>query len=123
MSFPPPPPPPYDQDVHFVKNDLGFSAYPMTPGHELAGVVTAVGKNVTKLAVGDNGGGGGQTRVCMCTIHERIKSLGTSTEMKTCLYYYYTSFMKASTRVVSSRIDACCSIEIENNTTSSSFHV
>lgn len=52
----------YNEDVHFVKNDLGFSQYPMTPGHELAGVVTAVGKNVTKLAVGDNVGVGCMVR-------------------------------------------------------------
>lgn len=51
-------------DVHFTKNDLGFSAYPMTPGHELAGVVTAVGKNVTKLAVGDKVGVGCMVDAC-----------------------------------------------------------
>lgn len=50
--------------MHFVKNDLGFSAYPMTPGHELAGVVTAVGKNVTKFAVGDNVGVGCMVDAC-----------------------------------------------------------
>ena len=38
-------------DVHFVKE--GLAPYPLTPGHELAGVVTKVGRNVTKLRVGD----------------------------------------------------------------------
>ena len=38
-------------DVHFVKE--GLASYPLTPGHELAGVVTKVGRNVTKLRVGD----------------------------------------------------------------------
>eukprot|EP00227_Mantoniella_beaufortii_P015055 CAMPEP_0197592856 /NCGR_PEP_ID=MMETSP1326-20131121/16142_1 /TAXON_ID=1155430 /ORGANISM="Genus nov. species nov., Strain RCC2288" /LENGTH=360 /DNA_ID=CAMNT_0043158661 /DNA_START=48 /DNA_END=1130 /DNA_ORIENTATION=+ len=51
-------------DVHFVKNDLGMSAYPLTPGHELAGVVTAVGKNVSKLAVGDKVGVGCMVDAC-----------------------------------------------------------
>ena len=39
-------------DVHFVK-ELAVS-YPLTPGHEIAGVVTKVGRNVTKLRAGDN---------------------------------------------------------------------
>ena len=37
--------------MHFVKE--GLAPYPLTPGHELAGVVTKVGRNVTKLRVGD----------------------------------------------------------------------
>jgi len=45
-------------DVHQADNDLGISMYPMVPGHELAGLVTAVGKNVRKYAVGDKVGVG-----------------------------------------------------------------
>jgi len=30
-------------DLHVVKNDLGGTRYPIVPGHEIAGVVTAVG--------------------------------------------------------------------------------
>ena len=37
---------------------MGSTNYPCVPGHELAGVVTAVGKNVTKCQVGDNVGVG-----------------------------------------------------------------
>lgn len=40
-------------DLHQVKNDFGFSTYPMVPGHEIVGRVTAVGSDVTKFAVGD----------------------------------------------------------------------
>ncbi|MQY20578.1 NAD(P)-dependent alcohol dehydrogenase [Nocardia macrotermitis] len=40
-------------DVHFVRNDWGFSTYPMVPGHEITGVVAAVGTAVTRHAVGD----------------------------------------------------------------------
>ncbi len=45
-------------DVHFANNDLGNTTYPCVPGHELAGIVTKVGTNVTKLAVGDKVGVG-----------------------------------------------------------------
>lgn len=51
-------------DVHFVENDLGFSQYPLTPGHELIGVVTSVGKNVSKFAVGDHVGVGCMVDSC-----------------------------------------------------------
>ena len=38
-------------DVHIADDDLGRTKYPCVPGHELAGVVTAVGRNVTKYKV------------------------------------------------------------------------
>ena len=38
-------------DVHIANNDMGNTKYPCVPGHELAGVVTRVGKNVTKYKV------------------------------------------------------------------------
>lgn len=40
-------------DLHQIKNDFGFSAYPMVPGHEIVGRVTATGKDVTQFKVGD----------------------------------------------------------------------
>eukprot|EP00802_Teleaulax_amphioxeia_P019922 Tamp_20177.p1 GENE.Tamp_20177~~Tamp_20177.p1 ORF type:complete len:361 (+),score=102.73 Tamp_20177:39-1085(+) len=40
-------------DVHFIQNMLGFCQYPLVPGHELIGKVTAVGSKVTKFKVGD----------------------------------------------------------------------
>lgn len=40
-------------DLHFAHNDWGMSIYPMVPGHEIVGTVTAIGPNVTKYAVGD----------------------------------------------------------------------
>lgn len=40
-------------DLHFVKNDWGMTRYPVVPGHEIIGTVTAVGRNVTRFKVGD----------------------------------------------------------------------
>jgi uncharacterized zinc-type alcohol dehydrogenase-like protein len=45
-------------DIHLAHNDFGGSVYPMVPGHEISGVVTAVGSEVTKYAVGDRVGVG-----------------------------------------------------------------
>src|SRR3954451_3241713 len=40
-------------DVHMARDDWGFSTFPMVPGHEITGVVSAVGADVTAHAVGD----------------------------------------------------------------------
>lgn len=40
-------------DMHFVENDWGMSIYPLVPGHEIVGRVTAVGAEVDRFAVGD----------------------------------------------------------------------
>ena len=40
-------------DLHMVNNDWGMSAYPLVPGHEIIGRVTAVGDNVQEFKVGD----------------------------------------------------------------------
>lgn len=37
-------------DIHQVKDEWGGSIYPMVPGHEIAGVVAAVGAEVSKLS-------------------------------------------------------------------------
>ena len=38
-------------DVLTANNPMGNTKYPLVPGHELAGIVTEVGKNVTKYKV------------------------------------------------------------------------
>lgn len=40
-------------DIHFVQNDWGVTNYPVVPGHEIIGRVTAVGSDVTGFKVGD----------------------------------------------------------------------
>ncbi|KAK9949340.1 hypothetical protein M0R45_004869 [Rubus argutus] len=60
-------------DLHMVKNEWGFSTYPLVPGHEIVGEVTEVGSNVQKYKVGDRVGVGymvGACRSCdSCTDH------------------------------------------------------
>ncbi len=45
-------------DLHQIKDDWGFSQYPMVPGHEVVGVVTSVGAQVTRFKVGQHVGVG-----------------------------------------------------------------
>jgi len=40
-------------DIHQARNEWGTSIYPMVPGHEIVGVVSAAGSAVTKFKVGD----------------------------------------------------------------------
>jgi len=40
-------------DIHFSRNDWGYSVYPLVPGHEIIGRVTAVGPEVTRYKAGD----------------------------------------------------------------------
>lgn len=43
-------------DLHFVRNEWGMSIYPLVPGHEIVGKVTAVGDQVKKFKVDDLAG-------------------------------------------------------------------
>ncbi|MEC1634006.1 NAD(P)-dependent alcohol dehydrogenase [Bacillus mojavensis] len=45
-------------DIHSAFDEWGGGIFPMVPGHEIAGVVVAVGAEVTKFAVGDRVGVG-----------------------------------------------------------------
>jgi alcohol dehydrogenase (NADP+) len=45
-------------DIHQARNEWGGSIFPMVPGHEIVGRVTAVGNQVTKFKAGDLAGVG-----------------------------------------------------------------
>jgi uncharacterized zinc-type alcohol dehydrogenase-like protein len=45
-------------DIHFAHNDWGMTIYPVVPGHEIVGTVTAVGAEVQRFRPGDRVGVG-----------------------------------------------------------------
>ena len=51
-------------DVHQARDEWGGSIFPMVPGHEIAGVVSAVGAEVTNFSVGDRVGVGCMVDSC-----------------------------------------------------------
>jgi uncharacterized zinc-type alcohol dehydrogenase-like protein len=51
-------------DIHQARDEWGGSLYPMVPGHEIVGRVTAVGAEVTKFKVGDLAGVGVAVNSC-----------------------------------------------------------
>lgn len=55
-------------DKHHILNDWNDTIYPLVPGHEIVGVVDAVGNSVTHCKVGDYVAVGTMTDSCMhCT--------------------------------------------------------
>jgi uncharacterized zinc-type alcohol dehydrogenase-like protein len=59
-------------DIHQARDEWGGSIYPMVPGHEIVGHVTAVGSSVTKFKKGDLAGVG--VMVDSCRICENCKA-------------------------------------------------
>ncbi|MDP9887031.1 NAD(P)-dependent alcohol dehydrogenase [Pseudarthrobacter enclensis] len=51
-------------DIHTVRGDWGPQQYPLVPGHEIAGIVTEVGAEVSKHKVGDRVGVGCMVNSC-----------------------------------------------------------
>ncbi|GAA2720766.1 NAD(P)-dependent alcohol dehydrogenase [Cellulomonas aerilata] len=51
-------------DIHTVRGDWGPQPYPLAPGHEIVGVVTEVGPEVTRHGVGDRVGVGCMVDSC-----------------------------------------------------------
>ncbi|NLV78398.1 MAG: NAD(P)-dependent alcohol dehydrogenase [Rhodococcus sp.] len=45
-------------DIHTARNEWGGTKYPVVPGHEIVGIVAAVGADVTRHSVGDRVGVG-----------------------------------------------------------------
>ncbi len=51
-------------DLHFARNDWGMTRFPIVPGHEIVGRVTAVGDDVSRFQVGDMVGVGCMVDSC-----------------------------------------------------------
>ena len=51
-------------DLHKMLNEWAESTYPLVPGHEVIGIVKAVGSACSKIAVGDRVGFGPQRNSC-----------------------------------------------------------
>ena len=66
-------------DIHQARNEWGGSMYPMVPGHEIAGVVKAVGSKVTKHKIGDHVGIG---RRCRRSPHQQHCITGHQSEFQ-----------------------------------------
>jgi alcohol dehydrogenase (NADP+) len=56
-------------DLHSARNDWGFTTYPIVPGHEIVGTVSAVGDGVTRHQVGDRVAIGCMVDACMECAH------------------------------------------------------
>jgi uncharacterized zinc-type alcohol dehydrogenase-like protein len=56
-------------DIHLIDNDWEISSYPLVPGHEIIGTVTAKGKSVDVLKLGDRVGIGWQCGSCFVCEH------------------------------------------------------
>jgi uncharacterized zinc-type alcohol dehydrogenase-like protein len=51
-------------DIHTARQEWGEIEYPLVPGHEIAGIITEVGSEVTNHAVGDRVGVGCMVNSC-----------------------------------------------------------
>lgn len=56
-------------DLSMINNDWGVSSYPLVPGHEIIGIVEAVGERVSTIKVGQRVGIGWFSGSCMYCSH------------------------------------------------------
>lgn len=62
-------------DIHTARGEWGPVKYPLVPGHEIAGIVSQVGSEVTKYAVGDRVGVGCMVDSCgECSNCQKVRS-------------------------------------------------
>jgi uncharacterized zinc-type alcohol dehydrogenase-like protein len=52
-------------DLSMINDDWGMSHYPLVPGHEVIGTVSAIGENVTHLTIGQRVGLGWHSDYCL----------------------------------------------------------
>lgn len=60
-------------DIHQEKGHWGKQQYPQVPGHEIVGIVSEVGKNVTNFKVGDRAGVGCMVDGCTTCKEEQYE--------------------------------------------------
>jgi uncharacterized zinc-type alcohol dehydrogenase-like protein len=76
-------------DVHLVDGDWGVGSYPMVPGHEIAGTVTALGPEVSHLERGARVGVGWQRSACLaCDACGRGDENLCASEEATCVSHH-----------------------------------
>ncbi|MDO4259100.1 MAG: NAD(P)-dependent alcohol dehydrogenase [Actinomycetaceae bacterium] len=79
-------------DIHTARGEWGPAKYPLVPGHEIAGIVAAVGEGVTRYKVGDKVGVGCMTNSCrecdMCKDGAEQFCLGTPGGLAGTLWTY-----------------------------------
>ena len=107
-------------DIHQVRDEWGGAKYPMVPGHEIVGRVTAVGAHVKKFQVGDLAGVGCMVDSCrtcpscqrqleqFCDKGSAFTYNGTEMDRKTPTYGGYSSSVvvdEAFTLKVSPKLD------------------
>ncbi|MFT5118189.1 MAG: putative zinc-type alcohol dehydrogenase-like protein [Kiritimatiellia bacterium] len=51
-------------DLSMIDNEWGMSRYPLVPGHEVAGTIAAIGKNVSTFSIGQSVGLGWHSGYC-----------------------------------------------------------
>lgn len=90
-------------DIHQAREEWGQSIFPMVPGHEITGLVSAVGSGVSKFQVGDRAGVGVFVDTCRecdnctngfeqyCTGHMVSTYNGFETDKSTPTYGGYAS--------------------------------
>ncbi|VFQ99670.1 unnamed protein product [Cuscuta campestris] len=78
-------------DLHMLKNEWGFTAYPVVAGHEIVGVVTDVGSKVERFKVGDKVGVGGL--VGSCLENYCPTSVGTYNDLRSTTYGGFSDIM------------------------------
>jgi len=76
-------------DLHLINNDWGFSTFPLVPGHEIVGTVSARGAGVRDLGLGQRVGVGWQAGACMeCNQSQRGDHNFCSRSIPTCVGRY-----------------------------------
>ncbi|MBP1773934.1 MAG: zinc-binding alcohol dehydrogenase, partial [Holophagaceae bacterium] len=99
-------------DIHQVRDEWGGSKYPMVPGHEIVGKVTAVGAHVKAFKVGDLAGVGcpscQRNLEQFCEKGAAFSYNGTEMDRKTLTYGGYSSSIvvdEAFTLKISPKLD------------------